>query len=115
MRAIWRPAAKTGFAAAARHTLAATRTPAQAAHADDEHHGHERPAAADAEDAVLEPDPQRLAARRAPLPARIDERERRAAALQTAVLERAELEDAGAGQHGRADHPATAGEPANLR
>ena len=79
--------------------------PADAADADDEHHQHQRPAAADAEHAVVDAEPQRLARRRDAVPARRDEPERRMALLEAAVLERAELERAGTRQHRGRDDP----------
>ena len=70
--------------------------PAQVAHADDEHDEHQRPAAADAEHAVIEADAKRLAVRLATVPARVDEGERRTAPLEAAILQAAELKRPGA-------------------
>ena len=88
-----------------RHHRRERQHPADVARADDEHHEHQRPAAADAEEAVVDAEAPRLALRRAPVPARRDEAERRVALLEAAVLERAELERARAGEHDRAERP----------
>ena len=79
------------FFSAAMTTASASIQP-EVAHADDEHQQHQRPAAADAEDAMIDAQPPRLAQRRPAVPARSDEGERRVALLEAAVLERAELE-----------------------
>ena len=65
--------------------------PGEAAQADGEHHQHQRPAAADAEQAVGDPEPKRLAPLGPTLPVVQDEPERGAALVEAAVLERAEL------------------------
>ena len=62
-------------------------------------------------DAVVEADAKRVARRMLSVPARADERERCPALVEAAVLERAPLEQAGAGEHRDAHHPAMDDEP----
>src|SRR5215470_4846086 len=79
--------------------------PAEVAHADHEHHQHQCPAAAHAEQPVIEADPQGLARGRDSPPASIDKTEGSATAVQAAVLERAELEGSCTREYERADNP----------
>ncbi len=72
--------------------------PGQAAEPDGEHHEHQRPAATDAEEAVGNAHEERLAALGNALPAVQHEPEWRAAFIETAVLERGELVEAGDGE-----------------
>src|SRR5712691_13300983 len=93
-----------------RHHGAERQHPADAAGADHEHHEHDRPAAADAEDAVIDAEPERVPARALPAPMLVDETERGAAFVEAMVLERAELEGAGDAEHDRTDDPDIEGE-----
>ena len=57
---------------------------------------------------------KRLSVRLATVPARVDEGERRAAALEAAILQRAELKDSGAREDQCADEPTAGHKPARL-
>jgi len=97
-----------------RHDRAEPEHPADVAGADNKHQQHQCPAATDAIEPVIEAEPPGAAPRARPLPALGDKSERRAAFIEAAVFEAAELEEAGEGKDRRSDGPAVQHEPVRL-
>src|SRR5437868_13666665 len=81
-----------------RHDRAKPEHPADIAGSDDKHQQHQRPAAADAVKAVIPAEPPGAAPRLRSLPALGDKAERRAAFVEAAIFEPAELKQAGEGK-----------------
>src|ERR1051325_9642836 len=106
--------------AAPRHVLldrydrAEPEHPADIAGADDKHQQHQRPAATDAINPVIEAEPPGAAPRARPLPALGNKAERRAAFVEAAIFEAAELKKTGEGKDRRSDRPAVQHEPLRL-
>jgi hypothetical protein len=96
------------------HDGAQAEHPPQTADANSEHQHHQRPAAADAEGAVIDAQSEGRPVLTPAAPAFGDEAQRRAALVQAVVLERCELVHASQHEHGRADQPRVLGEPATL-
>src|SRR5207247_4559762 len=80
-----------------RHHRAERQHPADIAGADDEHQQHDRPAAADAVEAVVEAELEGAAQWPRPMPVLHDEAVGGAALVEAMVFEPAELKEAGAG------------------
>src|SRR5580700_5013383 len=98
-RAAERPAemAAPGHVLLDRHHRAERQHPADIAGADDEHQQHDRPAAADAVEAVVEAELEGAAPWLRPMPMLHDKAVGCAAFVEAMVFEPAELEEAGAG------------------
>src|SRR5438045_4078828 len=78
------------------------------------HQQHQRPAAADAVKAVIPAEPPGAAPRLRPLPPLGDKAERRAAFVEAAIFQTAELKETGDGKDRRADGPAIEHQPLRL-
>src|SRR5439155_25340161 len=99
-RAAERPAeaAAPGHVLLDRHHRAEPQHPADIAGADDKHQQHDRPAAADAVETVVDAELERATQWPRPMPVLHDKAVGRAALVEAMVFEPAELEQRGAGQ-----------------
>src|SRR5215217_1734858 len=88
--------------------------PGQIAEADGEQHQHQRPAAAEAEEPVVDSEPEGVPPPAASTPVPHHEAERRAALVQASVLERRELVEASEQEGSSPDHPGVVIDPADL-